>query len=69
MPELLFHFCMSQKKKIEKGDNMSEFWGVGGGGGQLSQTKFFNISFLKLAMTISVTCTTIQYLKVCMYAN
>ena len=32
MPELLFHFCMSQKK-IEKGDNMSEFWGVGGGGG------------------------------------
>ena len=42
MPELLFHFCMSQKKKIEKGDNMSEFWG--GGGGQLSQTKFFNIS-------------------------
>ena len=58
------------KKKIEKGDNMSEFWGVGvGGGGQLSHTKFFNISFLKLAMNISVTCTTIQYLKVCMYAN
>ena len=68
MPELLFHFCMSQKK-IEKGDNMSEFWGVGVGGGQLSHTKFFNISFLKLAMNISVTCTTIQYLKVCMYAN
>ena len=66
MPELLFHFCMS-KKKIEKGDNMSELWGVGGG--QVSQTKFFNISFLKLAMNISVTCTTIQYLKVCMYAN
>ena len=59
MPELLFHFCMSQKK-IEKGDNMSECWG-GGGGGQLPQTKFFNISFLKLAINISVTCTKRQY--------